>query len=54
MKQYKLSHIARAASLVLRHAKPTSPIARSGRLVLTLLIMLLTTATAWADTETVS
>ena len=44
----------RAASPMMRHAKPTSPTARSGRLVLTLLIMLLTTATAWADTETVS
>ena len=39
----------RAASPMMRHAKPTSPTARSGRLVLTLLIMLLTTATAWAD-----
>ena len=40
----------RAASLVMRHAQPTSPSAHKGRTLITLFIMLLTTATAWAQT----
>ena len=34
---------------MLRHAQPTSPSAHKGRTLITLLIMLLTTATAWAQ-----
>ena len=37
---------------MLRHAQPTSPSAHKGRTLITLLIMLLTTATAWAWDDT--
>ena len=42
----------RAASLVMRHAQPTSPSAHKGRTLITLLMMLLTTMTAWAENVT--
>ena len=38
---------------MLRHAQPTSPSAHKGRTLITLFIMLLTTATAWAETVNV-
>ena len=42
-------NILHAASRMLRHAKTKHPTARCRRLVITLLLMLLTTATTWAD-----
>ena len=50
----KTVNISRAASLVMRHAKATPSTARSGRFVVTLLLCVLTTATAWATGGTMT
>ena len=44
----ELKRFYQRAAGMLRHAKPTSPSAHKGRTLITLLMMLLTTATAWA------